>query len=145
MNSSAPPATAAPPEAGHQAPSGRFWVLTLGSIGVVYGDIGTSPLYAFRESIVAASAGQAATPAAILGVLSLITWALIVIVTIKYVVLLLRADNDGEGGTLALMALAQRVVKRGHCSWSSASSAARCFTATPSSRRRCRCSRPSKA
>ena len=113
MNSSAPPATAAPPEAGHQAPSGRFWVLTLGSIGVVYGDIGTSPLYAFRESIVAASAGQAATPAAILGVLSLITWALIVIVTIKYVVLLLRADNDGEGGTLALMALAQRVVKRG--------------------------------
>jgi KUP system potassium uptake protein len=92
----------------------RFWALALGSIGVVYGDIGTSPLYALRESVVAAvGSGNAASETVVLGVLSLITWALIVIVTIKYVILLLQADNDGEGGTLALMALAQRAVKRG--------------------------------
>jgi KUP system potassium uptake protein len=83
----------------------------LGSIGVVYGDIGTSPLYAFREAVVAATAGSGdATVQAVLGVLSLILWALIVVVTLKYVVILLRADNNGEGGTLALMALAQRAV-----------------------------------
>ena len=88
-----------------------FKALMLGSIGVVYGDIGTSPLYALREAIVAAS-GHAGTasPQAVLGVLSLILWALIVVVTLKYVLILLRADNNGEGGTLALMALAQRAV-----------------------------------
>ena len=86
-----------------------FWTLTLGSIGVVYGDIGTSPLYAFREAVTAAAgAGSGGTREAVLGVLSLILWALIVIVTLKYVLILLRADNNGEGGTLALMALAQR-------------------------------------
>jgi KUP system potassium uptake protein len=85
--------------------------LMLGSIGVVYGDIGTSPLYAFREAVVAATAGSGGvTIQAVLGVLSLILWALIVVVTLKYVVILLRADNNGEGGTLALMALAQRAV-----------------------------------
>jgi KUP system potassium uptake protein len=100
---------------GEAHPHANFWALTLGSIGVVYGDIGTSPLYAFRESIIAAvGSGNAATEAVVLGILSLITWALIVVVTIKYVVLLLRADNDGEGGTLALMALAQRAVQRGN-------------------------------
>src|ERR1700741_2027633 len=88
--------------------------LMLGSIGVVYGDIGTSPLYAFREAVVAATAGSGdATVQAVLGVLSLILWALIVVVTLKYVVILLRADNNGEGGTLALMALAQRAVTKG--------------------------------
>ena len=86
----------------------------LGSIGVVYGDIGTSPLYALREAVVAASGtSAAAAPQAVLGVLSLILWALIVVVTLKYVVILLRADNNGEGGTLALMALAQRAVTKG--------------------------------
>jgi KUP system potassium uptake protein len=91
-----------------------FKALMLGSIGVVYGDIGTSPLYAMREAVVAASeAATAATPQAVLGVLSLILWALIVVVTLKYVVILLRADNHGEGGTLALMALAQRAVGKG--------------------------------
>jgi KUP system potassium uptake protein len=91
-----------------------FKALMLGSIGVVYGDIGTSPLYALREAVVAASAGAAeAAPHAVLGVISLILWALIVVVTLKYVVILLRADNHGEGGTLALMALAQRAVTRG--------------------------------
>src|SRR6202021_2441881 len=81
---------------------------------VVYGDIGTSPLYALREAVVAASGPSGvAEPAAVLGVVSLILWALIIGVTMKYVVILLRADNHGEGGTLALMALAQRAVSRG--------------------------------
>src|SRR3977135_1918500 len=91
-----------------------FKALTLGSIGVVYGDIGTSPLYALREAVVAASGSAGiANPQAVLGVRSLILWALIVVVTLKYVLILLRADNHGEGGTLALMALAQRAVRRG--------------------------------
>src|SRR5246127_2760150 len=90
-----------------------FTALTLGSIGVVYGDIGTSPLYALREAVNAARAGGEATPFAVLGVISLILWALIIVVTLKYVVILLRADNHGEGGTLALMALAQRAVTYG--------------------------------
>jgi KUP system potassium uptake protein len=90
-----------------------LWALTVGSIGVVYGDIGTSPLYAFREAVVAASGpGGLVTRAAVFGVLSLILWALILIVTIKYVLILLRADNSGEGGTLTLMALAQRALGR---------------------------------
>jgi len=90
-----------------------FWALTLGTIGVVYGDIGTSPLYAMRESLVAAvGAGNVAGESAVLGILSLIIWALILIVTLKYVVILLRADNNGEGGTLALMALAQRALSK---------------------------------
>jgi KUP system potassium uptake protein len=82
--------------------------LAVGSIGVVYGDIGTSPLYAFREAIRATGAQQAATSDAVFGVLSLILWALIFIVTFKYVLVLLRADNNGEGGTLTLMALARK-------------------------------------
>src|SRR5437764_7608433 len=90
-----------------------FKALMLGSIGVVYGDIGTSPLYALREAVVAASARGDAAPQAVLGVLSLVLWALIIVVTLKYVLILLRADNNGEGGTLALMALAQRAVGSG--------------------------------
>ena len=91
-----------------------FWALTIGSIGVVYGDIGTSPLYALREAVTAAiGADGTVTREAVLGVLSLILWALIVVVTLKYVLILLRADNNGEGGTLALMALAQRALSKG--------------------------------
>src|SRR6201996_6509661 len=76
--------------------------LLIGSIGVVYGDIGTSPLYALREAISAATGPSGVVDtAAVLGVVSLILWALIVVVTMKYVVVLLRADNHGEGGTLA--------------------------------------------
>src|SRR3984893_15611840 len=90
-----------------------FWALTIGSVGVVYGDIGTSPLYAVREEVNAGSAGATVTRAAVLGVLSLILWALIVVVTLKYVLILLRADNKGEGGTLTLMALAQRALGSG--------------------------------
>src|ERR1700681_2989323 len=79
-----------------------FKALLIGSIGVVYGDIGTSPLYAFREAVVAASGPSGVvTIQAVLGVVSLILWALIIVVTLKYVVILLRADNHGEGGTLA--------------------------------------------
>ena len=90
-----------------------FWALTLGTVGVVYGDIGTSPLYAMRESLVAAvGAGNPAGETVVLGILSLIIWALILVVTLKYVVILLRADNNGEGGTLALMALAQRALSK---------------------------------
>ncbi len=88
-----------------------FLGLTIGSIGVVYGDIGTSPLYAFRESVLAAVGPNApATEPVVLGILSLIIWALLLIVTVKYVLILLRADNNGEGGTLALMALASRAL-----------------------------------
>ncbi len=88
-----------------------FWALTIGCIGVVYGDIGTSPLYALRESVLAAvGPGQAASEPVVLGILSLIIWALFLVVTAKYVLILLRADNHGEGGTLALMALASRAL-----------------------------------
>ena len=90
-----------------------FWALTIGSIGIVYGDIGTSPLYALREAALAAtSGGSAANETVVLGILSLIIWALLIIVTAKYVFILLRADNKGEGGTLALMALASRALGR---------------------------------
>src|ERR1700732_3864954 len=92
-----------------------FWALTLGSIGVVFGDIGTSPLYAFREAVAGAAQGQPVSRVIVLGVLSLILWALLIVVTAKYVLLLLRADNNGEGGTLSLMELGQRGVGRG--SW----------------------------
>src|SRR5580700_2576547 len=91
-----------------------FKALLIGSIGVVYGDIGTSPLYALREAVVAAGGASGVVDTlAVLGVISLILWALIIVVTLKYVLILLRADNHGEGGTLALMALAQRAVARG--------------------------------
>jgi len=89
-----------------------FWALTLGSIGVVFGDIGTSPLYAFREAVAGAAHGQEVSRVIVLGVLSLILWALLIVVTAKYVLLLLRADNNGEGGTLSLMALGQRALGR---------------------------------
>src|SRR5215468_11267794 len=84
--------------------------LMLGSLGVVYGDIGTSPLYAFREAAAAAGQSGPVTREIVLGVLSLILWALIVVVTVKYVLILLRADNKGEGGTLSLTALAARAL-----------------------------------
>jgi KUP system potassium uptake protein len=109
------PTTVAAPAAGaiatRRGSRNRFWALTLGTVGIVYGDIGTSPLYALREAVTAAGgAGGPMTREAVLGVLSLILWALIVTVSLKYVLILLRADNEGEGGTLALMALAQRAL-----------------------------------
>ena len=106
---SAGPAVSAYPEAHHKT---SFWTLTLGSIGVVYGDIGTSPLYALKESAAAAAAGGELTRDMIIGVLSLILWSLTLVVTMKYVAILLMADNKGEGGTLTLVALAQRALGR---------------------------------
>src|ERR1700726_3662851 len=87
-------------------PSGTLPITaTLGALGVVYGDIGTSPLYALKEAAKAAAHGGQLTPEAILGVVSLILWALILIISIKYALLILRADNRGEGGIVALLAL----------------------------------------
>jgi len=97
----------------HEGPATTgFWALTLGSIGVVFGDIGTSPLYAFRAAVAGAAQGGPVTRIIVLGVLSLILWALFIVVTAKYVLLLLRADNNGEGGTLSLMTLGQRALGR---------------------------------
>jgi len=84
--------------------------LTLGAIGVVYGDIGTSPLYTVKEVFLPAT-GVALTPENLIGAVSAIFWALMLIVTLKYVILILRADNRGEGGALALTALAANAVK----------------------------------
>ncbi len=81
--------------------------LTLGALGVVFGDIGTSPLYAVKQSVIAAG-GLTPGPLAVLGALSLIFWSLVIVVTIKYVVFIMRADNNGEGGVMALAALAHR-------------------------------------
>ncbi|QWG21727.1 potassium transporter Kup [Bradyrhizobium sediminis] len=106
-------ALSVPSTEAHEAPATTgFWALTLGSIGVVFGDIGTSPLYAFREAVGAAAHGQPVSRVIVLGVLSLILWSLFIVVTAKYVLLLLRADNNGEGGTLSLMALGQRALGR---------------------------------
>ncbi|PZO35456.1 MAG: potassium transporter Kup [Alphaproteobacteria bacterium] len=88
-----------------------FWGLTIGAIGVVFGDIGTSPLYALREAIDHAREGVGGD-LAVIGVVSLAFWALMIVVTFKYVFFLMRADNKGEGGTLALMALAQNALGR---------------------------------
>jgi KUP system potassium uptake protein len=111
-SSDAPAAAAPHDDHGH----GGLIALMIGAIGVVYGDIGTSPLYAFKEAITAAGhsggAAGAISRADVIGVLSLILWALTIIVTLKYVVIIMRADNDGEGGTLSLMALAQKALGR---------------------------------
>ncbi len=106
--------TSAPPQGHGPTGHGRsgFWALTIGAIGVVFGDIGTSPLYALREAIDHARGGALSGDLAVIGVVSLAFWALMVVVTFKYVFFLMRADNKGEGGTLALMALAQHAVGR---------------------------------
>jgi KUP system potassium uptake protein len=96
---------------GHGVGKGGKAALILGAIGVVFGDIGTSPLYALREAIDHARGGVGGD-LAVIGVVSLAFWALMVVVTFKYVFFLMRADNKGEGGTLALMALAQHAVGR---------------------------------
>jgi KUP system potassium uptake protein len=78
--------------------------LIVGAIGVVYGDIGTSPIYTLRECLKAAGGGNATD--VVLGLLSLVFWALMIVVTAKYVLLVMRADNDGEGGIMALLGFA---------------------------------------
>ena len=82
-------------------------ILVLGALGVVYGDIGTSPIYAFRQAM-SVRPGAAGTEAEVLGLLSLIVWALTLTVTIKYIFFVTRADNKGEGGIFALYALVRR-------------------------------------
>lgn len=95
---------------GHAAKPASTLALAVGSVGVVYGDIGTSPLYALREGLAAATRGTEAQAGDVLGIVSLLLWLLILIATFKYVVLILRADNRGEGGTLSLLALGQRAL-----------------------------------
>jgi KUP system potassium uptake protein len=113
QDSAALPDAAAKQEAPHVGGHGAFLPLLIGSIGVVFGDIGTSPLYAFREALVHFTHdGGAIEPVEVLGVVSLIFWALLIVVTAKYVVLLMRMDNRGEGGTLSLMSLATRAIGR---------------------------------
>jgi KUP system potassium uptake protein len=102
--------TAEPSSAARSAARTRFWPLALGAVGVVFGDIGTSPLYAFKLAL--AESGPQVGAEAVLGVLSLALWALILVVTVKYVILLMRADNRGEGGVLALAALVQHATGR---------------------------------
>jgi KUP system potassium uptake protein len=95
--------------AGHG--SGKFWILALGSVGVVFGDIGTSPLYALRAALNQFKDGGLSVEA-VVGVVSLIIWALLIVVTGKYVLFLMQADNKGEGGILTLKALAQVALGR---------------------------------
>ena len=121
---------------------------TIGALGVVYGDIGTSPLYALKEAARAAANGGAISSASILGVVSLILWALILIVSIKYALLILRADNRGEGGIVALLALLHaRNAAPG--TWRAlllvvGLRALRCSMATARLRQRYRCGAPSR-
>jgi len=98
-----------PGQGGHGPKAHSVFALALASVGFGFGDIGTSPLYAFKEALHAA-AHDGVTRAEIYGVVSLALWALILVVTIKYVVFIMRADNKGEGGVLSLMALAQRAM-----------------------------------
>src|SRR5690242_21592079 len=79
-------------------------MLLVAALGVVFGDIGTSPIYAFRESLRAA--GTVESQATVLGILSLVFWAVVLVVALKYVVFVMRADNQGEGGMMALISLA---------------------------------------
>jgi KUP system potassium uptake protein len=111
----APPAEAAVPTsglpgdrpAGHQ-PQGNIWKLTMLSIGIVFGDIGTSPLYAFRETFASEHHPLPVDQLHVFGVISLIFWSMMLVVTLKYVTIITRADNKGEGGSLALLALISR-------------------------------------
>ena len=96
----------------HRNTGSRLAPLALAALGVVYGDIGTSPLYALRESLNPAEHGLTLDEGNVLGVLSLIVWSLILLVAVKYVTIILRADNDGEGGILALTTLVSRSLAR---------------------------------
>jgi len=107
--SGSPPARALAP-AGHHGPTGALAALALGALGVVFGDIGTSPLYALKECL-SGPHGFGAQPAAVLGVLSLIFWAITLVVTVKYLGFIMRADNRGEGGIFALLALVPERVR----------------------------------
>lgn len=98
-----------PPVTEQSAGSHRQWALTLAAVGIVFGDIGTSPLYTMKE-VFGGHHPLEINPANVLGILALVFWSLIVVVTCKYVILIMRADNHGEGGIMAMLALVQRVV-----------------------------------
>src|SRR6059058_3510695 len=101
-------AEAAPPQdVAHGHAQGPLYKLAIGAIGIVFGDIGTSPIYAFRETF-AGHHTLVVDQLHVLGVLSLIFWSMMIVVTLKYVTILMRADNKGEGGSLALLALIAR-------------------------------------
>jgi KUP system potassium uptake protein len=98
---------------GAAPPTGRrLAALALGALGIVYGDIGTSPLYAFRECFKTAY-GLYPTPDAVYGLLSLIAWSLILVVSVKYLIVIIQLDNRGEGGIMALLAMLPRMRTRG--------------------------------
>src|SRR5687767_10383605 len=99
----------------HQ-PHGSLAKLAVGAIGIVYDDIGTSPIYAFRETF-AGHHTLAPDALHIYGVLSLIFWSMMIVVTLKYLTVIMRADNKGEGGSLALLALISRKTERGQRRW----------------------------
>src|SRR5262249_41735761 len=99
------PLSSTPAVASGHHPNPLPLAMTVGALGVVYGDIGTSPLYALKEAARAAAHGAPITHPAVLGVASLILWALLLIISLKYALLILRADNRGEGGIVALLAL----------------------------------------
>ena len=133
--SSGVPSPEAAVAASHGHQQGSLMKLAVGAIGVVFGDIGTSPLYAFRETFAGASrrSGIQIDPVHIHGVLSLMFWSMMIVVTFKYVLTIMKADNKGEGGSLALLALIKRrprgrQVDR-HVSSCSACSRPRCSTA----------------
>src|SRR5438045_6461650 len=100
---------APPPDASHGHAQGPLYKLAIGAIGIVFGDIGTSPIYAFRETF-AGHHTLIPDRLHIFGVLSLIFWSMMIIVTLKYVSIIMRADNKGEGGSLALLALINRTL-----------------------------------
>ena len=123
--------------AGHGHGKNDLWRLALGAVGVVYGDIGTSPLYAIKECVTLPY-GVAPIVDNVLGILSLVFWSLTLVVSIKYLAFVMRADNNGEGGVLALLALVAAPRAPATCrtraaatsSSCSACSARRCSTAT---------------
>lgn len=103
-----------PPAAGQPTAAGSLWRLTLCSLGIVFGDIGTSPLYTLKECLIVANRDRPAEQADLFGILSLMFWALVLVVTVKYVMFVMRADHHGEGGILALLALVPERFRLGH-------------------------------
>ena len=149
MNESKPslPDHARDATSGHapQGQRGKLLGLTLGAVGIVYGDIGTSPLYAINE-IFYGHGGVARAHDNVIGCISLILWTLTLIIAFKYVFFVLRADNDGEGGTFALYGLIHRYKRLGlGALLSLLILALACSSARGSSRQRSACSRRSRA
>ena len=101
--------TEAPHDTAHGHAQGPLYKLAIGAIGIVFGDIGTSPIYAFRETF-AGHHKLSLDTAHIMGVTSLMFWSMMIVVTFKYVAIIMRADNKGEGGSLALLALINRTL-----------------------------------